>query len=165
MFPEPFKFKYIIIHGERQTTTKTTTREKLYPVTNFSSVPLSASVFFFYLEIENPICEWNLWPQNYFRWNFLIKSALSLTWHCCGPCRVGDDVFGLDFFVVAVACGKLEFDDDEAAVTVVVAVNVVMVSGCTDIDATDVVDCVDDDFCCCAMLKAFADDSITFAIA
>lgn len=47
MFPEPFKFKYIIIHGERQTTTKTTTREKLYPVTNFSSVPLSASVSFF----------------------------------------------------------------------------------------------------------------------
>ena len=64
-----------------------------------------------------------------------------------------------------VACGKLEFDDDEAAVTVVVAVNVVMVSGCTDIDATDVVDWVDDDFCCCAILKALADDSITFAIA
>lgn len=24
------------------------------------------------------------------------------TWHCCGPtCRVGDDVFGLDFFTPA----------------------------------------------------------------
>lgn len=22
------------------------------------------------------------------------------TWHCWGPCRVGDDVFGLDFFTV-----------------------------------------------------------------
>lgn len=24
------------------------------------------------------------------------------TWHCCGPCLVGDDVFGLDFFTVVV---------------------------------------------------------------
>lgn len=76
---------------------------------------------------------------------------------------MGDEVFGLDFFVVVVvvvvACGKLEFDDDEAAVAVVVAVNVVIASGCTDIDATGVEDCVDDDFCC----KTFADVSITFA--
>lgn len=62
--------------------------------------------------------------------------------------------------VIGVACGKLEFDD------AVVAVNVVMASDCTDIDATDVEDCVDDDFWCCwAMLKAFDDDSITFATA
>lgn len=58
-----------------------------------------------------------------------------------------------------MACGKLEFDD------AVVAVNVVMASDCTDIDATDVEDCVDDDFWCWAMLKAFDDDSITFATA
>lgn len=24
------------------------------------------------------------------------------TWHCCGPCLVGDDVFGLDFFNAVV---------------------------------------------------------------
>lgn len=71
-----------------------------------------------------------------------IINAPRVTWHCWGPCRVGDAVFGLCFFtgVDETAAGKLEFDDG-----VTVVARVVMVSGCwveTTIEAGD-----DDVFC------------------
>lgn len=80
-----------------------------------------------------------------------IKKKWNITWHCWGPpCRVGDAVFGLCFFIGVdeTAAGKLEFDD---GVTVVAMV--VMVSGCwveTTIE-------VDDDLC-----KAFEVDDNAF---
>ena len=88
--------------------------------------------------------------------------SLRVTWHCWGPCRVGDAVFGLCFFtgVDETAAGKLEFDDG-----VTVVARVVMVSGFwveTTIEAGDAVN--DDVFC--EMSEAFvanATDSITLA--
>lgn len=82
-----------------------------------------------------------------------------VTWHTCGPCRVGDAVFGLCFFIGVdeTAAGKLEFDDG-----VTVVARVVMVSGWwveTTIEA-------DDDDVFCEMCEALVDDatvSITLA--
>lgn len=90
----------------------------------------------------------------------IINAFASVTWHCWGPCRVGDAVFGLCFFtgVDETAAGKLEFDD---GVTVVARV-VVMVSGCwfeTTIEASD----ADDDCVLCEMSEADATVSITLA--
>lgn len=51
--------------------------------------------------------------------NFWI---LFVTWHCCGPCRVGDAVFGLCFFGVielATACGVIIVVPAELVVIVV----------------------------------------------
>lgn len=31
------------------------------------------------------------------------KKRNSLTWHCCGPCLVGDAVFGLGFLTIVGA--------------------------------------------------------------
>lgn len=88
------------------------------------------------------------------------KKIWNLTWHCCGPpCRVGDAVFGLCFFVGVdeTAAGKLEFDEG-----VTVVARVVIVSGCwveTTIEAGD-----DDNFCeICEMLDDDATVSITLA--
>lgn len=39
-----------------------------------------------------------LWKKN-----LLNSSLYSHTWHCCGPCLVGDVVFGLDFFTGGAA--------------------------------------------------------------
>jgi hypothetical protein len=81
-----------------------------------------------------------------------------VTWHTCGPCRVGDAVFGLCFFtgVDDTAAGKLEFDEG-----VTVVARVVMVSGCcvdTTIEAGEEDDDVDEDVFC-EICEVFTDDA------
>lgn len=89
----------------------------------------------------------------------IIRSQANVTWHCWGPpCRVGDAVFGLCFFIGVdkTAAGKLEFDDG-----VTVVARVVMVRGCWVVTTIEADDDAFDEIC-----EALDDDatvSITLA--
>lgn len=84
-----------------------------------------------------------------------------LTWHCWGPWRVGDEVFGLCFFTTdanetAVVVVWLEFDEGVIEVAIDVIIEGWWVD--TTIDAFDV-----DVFCAAAATAAAATVSITLA--
>lgn len=91
---------------------------------------------------------------------YVIFCYFSLTWHCCGPCLVGDAVFGLGFFAGV---------DDTVFADCIVVAAIVVVSGCwadATIDANEAVVVV---IIFCATIFAIdvdvdeATDSITLA--
>jgi hypothetical protein len=113
----------------------------------------------FFLLLLTLLCLLKQQSENIINLMKIIKAFAYVTWHCWGPCRVGDAVFGLCFFtgVDETAAGKLEFDDG-----VTVVARVVMVSGCwveTTIEAGD----ADDDGVFCEISEADATVSITLA--
>lgn len=87
-----------------------------------------------------------------------MKLTLTLTWHCCGPCRVGDEVFGLCFFMGANETAVVWLEFDEGVMEVAIDVIVEACWAERTIDAFDV-----DVFCAAAATAAAATVSITLA--